>query len=260
MTLSRMLSALCLAVALAAPASAAGNKYNHVSHGPILGRLSANGVGIWARTMRTGHFAVRYGTAPGRLDRETKPIPTRLERDNTGWVHITGLKANTRYYYELFIPNQTGLTGKTGSFLTMPDSRQMIDAELNPRGLFNFSFEFACGNNQNPGHSNGPGLPTFGTMLRQIKDRINFAILNGDWLYESRREFQPDQWLKQVDISQEDTPGVVQVAPSIVGVWQNYKQFLEQGQNLTNWHRHVPTFFTYDDHEILNDVWGAGSP
>ena len=133
MTLFRMLSTICLSIALTAPAPAAGNKYNHVSHGPILGRLSANGVGIWARTMRTGHFAVRYGTEPGRLDRETKPIPTRLERDNTGWVHITGLKANTRYYYELFIPNQTGLTGKTGSFLTMPDSKEMIDAELNPR-------------------------------------------------------------------------------------------------------------------------------
>jgi phosphodiesterase/alkaline phosphatase D-like protein len=260
MTLLRTLSIIGLAAVLSSPAPAAGNRYNHVTHGPILGRLSAHSIGIWARTLRTGHFAVRYGTAPGRLDQKTQPVATRLERDNTGWVHITGLEANTRYYYQLFIPDQTGLTGKRGSFRTMPDSKQMVDAKLNPRGLFNFSFEFACGNNQNPGHSNGPGLPTFATMLRQVKDRVNFAILNGDWLYESRREFQPGQWLKQVDIADQDAPDVVRIAPSIVGVWQNYKQFLEQGQHLRTWHRHVPSFFTYDDHEILNDVWGAGSP
>ena len=154
MMLIKRLASISLVILLAGPVDAAGNRYNHVSHGPILGRLSADGVGVWARTMRTGHFAVRYGTTPGRLDQQTKPVPTHLERDNTGWVHIRGLKANTKYYYELFIPGQTGLTGKTGSFRTMPDSKQMIDAKLNPRGLFNFSFEFACGNNQNPGHSN----------------------------------------------------------------------------------------------------------
>ena len=79
---------------------------------------------------------------------------------------------------------------RDGSFRTLPDSEEYIDSELNPQGLFNFSFEFACGNNQNLGHSIGPGLPTFGTMLNHIADDINFAILNGDWLYESQREFR----------------------------------------------------------------------
>ncbi|MBQ17358.1 MAG: alkaline phosphatase [Planctomycetaceae bacterium] len=260
MSLRHKCLVLLLISGLGHTAFAAGDLYNHVSHGPILGRLSAHGVGIWARTLRTGAFAVRYGTDPRRLDQQTKPVITHLGHDNTGWVHITGLAADTKYYYELFIPGQTGLTGKQGSFRTLPDSAKLVDPDLNPRGLFNFSFEFACGNNQNPGHSNGPGLPTFATMLKQLQDRIHFAILNGDWLYESRREYQPDQWLKQVDRRAADTPQVVNVAPAVVGVWQNYKQFLEQGHNMAIWHRHVPSFFTFDDHEILNDVWGAGSP
>ena len=195
-----------------------------------------------------------------KLDQITKEVPTRLEHDNTGWVHITGLKARTRYYYELVIPGSTVPTGKGGSFRTLPDSRDYVDPELNPKGLYNFSFEFACGNNQNLGHSIGPALPTFRTMLNEIADDIDFAILNGDWLYESQREYKPSQWLSQVDRTQEETPKVVQVAPTIVGVWENYKHYFRQGENLARWHREVPSFFTSDDHEILNDIWGAGTP
>ena len=69
MRLFRTVAALGLIAALAAPVGAAGNKYNHITHGPILGRISSHGVGIWARTLRTGHFVVRYGTAPGLLDK-----------------------------------------------------------------------------------------------------------------------------------------------------------------------------------------------
>ena len=58
MMLTKRLAAFSLVILLAGPVDAAGNRYNHVSHGPILGRLSADGVGVWARTMRPGPFAV----------------------------------------------------------------------------------------------------------------------------------------------------------------------------------------------------------
>ncbi len=233
---------------------------NYISHGPILGRLSESGIGVWARTARSDGFAVRYGTAPDGLDQVSQSVRTTLDHDNTGWVHITGLEPDTKYYYELVLPGNPGPTGRKGSFRTLPDPKKLVDAELNPKGLFNFSFEFACGNNQNPAHSLGPALPAFETMLRRLKDKIHFAILNGDWLYESQRQYKPSQWLAQVGCPAADTPHVVSVAPTLVGVWQNYKQFLSQGENLARWHREIPSFFTYDDHEILNDVWGAGSP
>ncbi len=233
---------------------------NFVTHGPILGRLSAHGIGIWARTARTGRFAVEYGTSPQRLDQRSDVVMTRLDHDNTAWVHLRGLKPNTKYYYRIVLPDVPGPTGRGGSFTTLPDSKDYVDPELNPRGLFNFSFEFACGNNQNPAHSGGPALPAFATMLDQLKDRIHFAILNGDWLYEARRDYTVDQWLAQVERDREHLPAVLDVAPTLVGVWQNYKHFLEQGENLSRWHREIPSFFTFDDHEILNDVWGAGTP
>jgi alkaline phosphatase D len=233
---------------------------NMITHGPILGRVSADGIGVWARTLRPGEFTVLYGTDPANLDQTAGPVTTTLEHDNTGWIHVQGLKPNTEYHYVLQIPESVGQTGRGGSFRTLPEASQFRHPQHNPRGLFNFSFEFACGNNQNPRHSLGPELPTFRTMLREIADDIHFAILNGDWLYEVRREFTPRRWAAQVDVTEDKIPDVLRAAPTLAGVWENYKFFLEQGEPLSHWHREVPSFFTYDDHECLNDIWGAGSP
>jgi phosphodiesterase/alkaline phosphatase D-like protein len=253
-------SILLLIVACIAAPCSAEEELPHITTGPILGRLSADGIGVWARTSRAASFQVRYGLSPDEMDQMTDLVPTSLDHDNTGWVHITGLKAKTKYFYELVIPGSTVRTDRGGSFRTLPDGRDYVDEELNPKGLFNFSFEFACGNNQNLGHSIGPALPTFRTMLDRIANDIDFAILNGDWLYESQREFKPSQWLAQVDSPEEAAPKVVRVAPTIVGVWENYKHYFRQADNLARWHREVPSFFTSDDHEILNDIWGAGTP
>ncbi len=232
---------------------------NMITHGPILGRLSSDGIRVWARTLRPGRFSVLYGTDPEQLDQLAGPVTTELEHDNTGWVQLKDLKPNTKYYYELKIPESSGRTGRGGDFRTLPDAKQYQDPELNPKGLFNFSFEYGCGNNQNPRHSLGPALPTFTTMLREIEEEIHFAILNGDWLYEVRREYTPRQWLSQQGLTPERLPHVLKVAPTLAGVWENYKFFLDQGKPLADWHREVPSFFTYDDHECLNDIWGAGT-
>jgi len=116
---------------------------NHFTHGPILGRLSDHGVGIWARTYREGSFEVRYGSSLNTLTQRTPPIPTDVTNDNTGWILLTGLDANTKYHYELFITGSDSPSGRRGSFRTLPNSAELVDTELNPRGLFNFSFEYA---------------------------------------------------------------------------------------------------------------------
>ena len=41
-------------------------------------------------------------------------------------------------------------------------------------------------------------------------------------------------------------------------MWENYKIYLERGRNLSEWHRHIPSFYTADDHELLNDIYGTG--
>jgi phosphodiesterase/alkaline phosphatase D-like protein len=225
-----------------------------VTHGPILGRPATDSMTIWARTNNAGKVTIFYGKDEDNLDKVAPPLETSLENDNTGLVAIDGLESNTRYYYRIEDHQLSG------SFVTMPDPKKFRNAETNPKGLFNFSFEFACGNNQRGGgDSAGPHLPVYDVLNSEWREKVHFAILNGDWLYEDRREYLAKDWLHQVGLNgMEGAPRTVQKAPSITGVWENYKIYLERGRNLSEWHRHIPTFYTADDHELLNDIYGTG--
>lgn len=234
---------------------------NYVTHGPILGRVTAHEIGVWARSFRAAPIRVRYGLLPDQLDLLSEPVTTLAEHDNSAWVQLKNLTADTKYYYEMVIGEaDIPVIQRPGSFRTLPDEEQVRDEKHNPEGKFNFSFELgACNNQILKGW--GPELPAYGTMLeRGIPDQVNFALLNGDWIYEDGRDYAPEQWLKDVGLTAEQTPEIVSIAPTIVGVWENYKRYLERSSNLGRWHRNVPSYFTLDDHEILNDVFGTGTP
>ena len=242
-------------VAFLLPVAASSQETLWITHGPILGRLSAHGVGVWARTADSKPFQVAYGQNSESLDQLSAVVSPVLERDNTGWVQIDGLRPDTKYFYQLVVPGEGRPQSSVHSFKTLPHPADVRDPEHNPEGLFNFSFEFACGNSQ----PSNRDLPTFATMLRQLKDRIYFAIQNGDWLYEERRDYPLDRWAASLGARREALPRLLQIAPTIVGVWENYKLYLDRGKAMTEWHKEVPSFFTFDDHEILGDVNGAGT-
>ncbi|MEM0969775.1 MAG: alkaline phosphatase D family protein [Verrucomicrobiota bacterium] len=223
-----------------------------LTHGPILGRPAPDSMSLWVRTQVEGEVTVYYGTSEEMLDQTSKPVKTDVTKDNTGILTLTGLLPDTRYYYRVADHQESG------SFRTLPGANDYRDETLNPDGLFNFRFEFACGNNQRGGgDSVGPHLPTYDVLNETVRDKVHFAILNGDWLYEDRREYPASSWLQQVGLAPENTPRIVKLAPSIAGVWENYKTYLQRGRNLSEWHRHVPSFYTYDDHETLNDIYGT---
>ena len=223
-----------------------------VTYGPILGRPSDTSMSLWVRTDRAGEVKVLYGTDESNLDQASKVAMTEVERDLTGIITLNGLKPNARYYYRVYDHQLRG------SFRTMPRGEDFKNPEYNPDGKFNFRFEFACGNNQRGGgDSAGPELVTYDTMNQEIRDSLHFAILNGDWLYEQQREYPPSSWMQQVGLRPDQKPGVVNYAPTITGVWENYKTYLSRGRNLAEWHRHVPSFYTYDDHETINDIYGT---
>ena len=228
----------------------------NITHGPMLGHVTAESISIWARTSKPGQFQVRYGRTPDRLDQVSEPATTTADRDNTGWVRLKGLSPNTRYYYR---PVTSGDAGREGSFLTLPSSESYRDAVTNPRGLFNFRFQFGSCADQRSAGGTGPGLPAYGTMLKQLPGVVHFSIMNGDWLYEDKREFTVEQWREQTSSRNVPLPNILELAPSIAGVWENYKYFLERGANLAAWHRVVPSYYTPDDHEILNDIFGTAT-
>lgn len=224
-----------------------------VTHGPTLGRPTPTSMSIWARTVRPGKVEIFYGNSEDNLSEVAPALITRQDHDNTGIVTIDGLEPDTKYYYRI-ADHQL-----SGSFRTLPSTDTYRNAETNPEGLFNFRFEFACGNNQRgSGDSAGPILPVYDTLNKKVRDSIHFGILNGDWLYEDRREYTAKEWGYQVGLDPENFPNIVKKAPTIAGVWENYKVYMERGRNLSEWHRHIPTFYTADDHELLNDIYGTG--
>ena len=223
-----------------------------VTEGPILGRPAPDSMTLWVRTERKGEVEVFYGREAGKLDHSLTFSTRGPEHDYTGLLTMDELSPDTRYYYRI-ADHQL-----QGSFRTMPRAEDYRNPSGNPEGLFNFRFEFACGNNpKGGGDSVGPTLPIFDTLNTRVRDQIHFAILNGDWLYETRRDYPPTEWLHQVGLDREDAPRIVKKAPTIVGVWQNYKDLLHRGRNLAEWHRHMPTYYTADDHELINDIYGT---
>ncbi len=228
-----------------------------MTHGPILGRPTSSSMAVWVRTSHPTPYEVHYGSAPLQLDHTAQGTATEFAHDLTGWVNIESLAAETRYFYQVFIEGWP--QGGVGSFKTLPDSKALVDPQYNPRGLFNFKFEIGSCANQNPQHGIGHSLPTYQTMNREIADDVAFAIMNGDWLYEELRDTPVSAWTAKHRIASKDQPREVDIMPTIVGVWENYQLYLSRGVPLSQWHSRVPSFFTFDDHELINDIWGAGT-
>ncbi len=237
-------------------ARAAQNAEAGITHGPFLGQVGLNEIHIWARTARAGSFRIRYGTAVDRMDGISPPAQTVIEHDNAAWLRIGGLQPGTRYFYRI---DGTTTADRAGTFLTLPPAEAYRDAQTNPRGLFNFSFQFGSCADQKAGGALGAALPAYKTMRQQHGKKVLFSIMNGDWVYEEKRGYTVEQWREQCGVAEEHTPRLAKICPSITGVWENFKLYLERGKTLAAWHRDVPGYFTPDDHEILNDVYGTGT-
>lgn len=224
-----------------------------LTHGPMLGNPTAHSMSVWCRTSDPGEFVVRYGTDEERMDEVSEPATTTIGHDNTGAAQLTKLKSDTRYHYQIWVNDRPH--GLPGSFRTLPSSDDTRDPDHNPKGLFNFRFQIGSCANQNPIHGVGHRTPTYETLNRDWASKVHFHIMNGDWSYEELREYPPEAW--RLTQAVEDFPLSVKVMPTVVGCWENYKLYLSRGVALSEWHRNVPSYFTFDDHELVNDIWGS---
>ena len=230
---------------------------NHVTHGPMLGLVTDHGVRVWARTHRPAAFTVRYGTDPGQLSGISPPVTTTVEHDHTGWVELGGLAPETTYHYQIYLGDLP--SGPSGRFRTLPSAAAHRNSEHTPKGLFNFRFQFGSCANQNPKNGIGPSLPAHATMLRELPDKVDFSIMNGDFIYEEHRSMPVSDWLMETGLAPGGEPEVLKLASPVVGIWENYKTYLSRGVNLAAWQRNMPTLFTFDDHELVNDIRGCAT-
>ena len=224
-----------------------------LTHGPMLGRPTAHSMHVWGRTSDPGEFVVKYGLSTDNLNQTSLTARTLIEDDNTGVARLTGLRSDTRYHYQIWVNDRPH--GLPGSFLTLPSAQDTRNREHNPKGLYNFRFQIGSCANQNPLHGIGHRAPTYENLNRDWADKVHFHIMNGDWLYEELREYPVEAWRLIQGV--EKLPRSVELMPTVVGVWENYKLYLSRGVDLARWHRHVPSYFTFDDHELVNDIWGS---
>jgi len=256
---SRGFVCLVLLTTLAAGPAMAQRDPIRLTHGPMLGRAGSESVAVWARTSDPGEFVVRYGTQPppahggDASQSQSDPARTRLEHDNTGVAMLIGLQPGTRYHYRVFVDGYP--QGKFGTFKTLPSQESSV-SEHNPNGLFNFRFQIGSCANQNPMHGIGHVSPTYQHLNSDWADKVDFHIMNGDWLYEELRDYPPEAWRLTQGV--DELPPPLRVMPTLAGVWENYKLYLSRNDELSDWHRNVPSYFTFDDHELVNDIWGAG--
>jgi len=228
-----------------------------LTDGPMLGHVTSDSVRVWGRTSDPSEFVVRYGFDGEGMSDVSSPIATSLAHDNTGVVVLDGLKSDTRYEYQIWVNGRPH--GERGTFKTLPDQEALVDPEHNPDGLFNFRFQIGSCANQNPLHGIGHHTPTYETLNRDWDNRVSFHIMNGDWLYEELWDYPAEAWRMVQGVPQDAVPNAVQWMPTVVGVWENYKLYLRRNHDLSDWHRNVPSYFTFDDHELVNDIWGTAT-
>jgi phosphodiesterase/alkaline phosphatase D-like protein len=130
---------------------------NHVIHGPMLGLVTESSAKVWARTHRAGAFTAHYGLKAEHLDQISAVVSTSADHDHTGFLTLTGLKPQTEYHYQIFIGKVP--SGPGGRFLTLPSAEAHYEATHNPKGLYNFRFQFGSCSNQNPKTVAGPVCP-----------------------------------------------------------------------------------------------------
>ncbi len=215
----------------------------NISHGPVLGAVGSDYVRVWIRTKEPTKFAVVYSTQVP-LTRESEKVwgETLQENDNTGHVVIHGLKANTKYYYGILIDNdlvdiRMDYEDPWPFFKTLPDTMSYPDSKNNPAGMYNVCFSIghcACQGSSPFPHMEYDDHHCFTTLLKQYGDEIMFHIMNGDTIYEEQRD------------------------GTIEGIRKNYQAYWQRGRGFSRLRRYIPMVYTYDDHEIGDNMFGAG--
>ena len=210
--------------------------------GPMLGRPAAKSVRVWVRTEEAMTFQIRYATRlPLDADSPSVEGQTSTAADNTGFVDVTGLRPFTRYYYGVVLKGGLADTRVAHidpwpSFKTLPDGSSANDPVNNPRGLFNLSFSVCVGASQDPKRSGSQYTdpPAWDTLHRQHGDEVMFHVMDGDYTYEEIRDGTPE------------------------GIRANYRLYMDRSRGMSRFMRHTPWLLMFDDHEVHDNLFGAG--
>lgn len=213
-----------------------------VTHGPILGHVTAESIRVWLRAESEIDFEVLLTQhRPPFDDAIVTKGRTQSAEDFTGFVEVTGLRPNTVYAYavrvgEDVIDSRQSLRDPWPTFRTLPDQTSYAH-KFNPEGRFNLTFSIgACQRQRSPQQTYGiyPNPPAFDTIWEKHRRRLAFHIVNGDYTYEET------------------------LNGDLGGIENNYKLYLTRGRSLNRLLMHVPLITMYNDHEVTDNIDGSG--
>ncbi len=163
-----------------------------VTHGPVLGDVTARSVRVWLRANREIDFEVLM--VPERPPFENARVIAGHcdeQQDFTAFVHVDELLPNQVYAYAIRVGGEMiDLRGDFRdpwpTFRTLPDETSYAH-EFNPQGKFNLSFSIGARQRQrSPEDTYGiyPNPPAFDTIWEKHRQRLAFHVVNGDYTYE----------------------------------------------------------------------------
>jgi alkaline phosphatase D len=228
--MSRILYLVLAAAVFALPGSGAvaaartaGHDAPAITHGVVVGDVTARSAVLWARGDREG--TVKAHLSGGRHDRVER-LRFRAADDYTGQILLTGLEPETTYRYKL---------GSTrGSFETAPDDHDPARVRLA------FGGDVA---GQNVCRDAGEGFPIMGT-IRKLRPDVFVGL--GDMIYADTA-CDPVGRYGNAQVS-----GGFGPATDLAGFWAHWRYNRADGasQRLLASTSYVGV---WDDHEVVDD-------
>ena len=158
------------------------------------------------------------------------------ETDHTVRLKVTGLDADTRYYYRFRVE---GVVTDAGRTRTAPTA----DADVSPRFAFASCQDY-----------NGRYYHAWRVLADQADD-LAFVLFLGDYIYETAGDprFQ-DEGGRQVELPDGLDLGGPRAALTLADYRSLYKQYRSDAQ-LQRAHKLLPFVTIWDDHEFADDCW-----
>jgi alkaline phosphatase D len=92
-----------------------------LTHGPVVGGVSASEAKVFVRTSQAASIQLRYGTDPNLQSYSTSStLKSKLKSDFTGMITLTSLTSETTYYLNPVVNGTPQLSAPYPSFKTFP--------------------------------------------------------------------------------------------------------------------------------------------
>ncbi len=133
-----------------------------LTHGPILGAVSDEGIKVWARSDVAADYELRYSLSSGGSEFSGGITTLGPESDFTGVARLAGLRASTEYDYRVLLDGDEHFAG---TFTTLPPT--------GVPGTLSFAY----------GADFRPTFQPFNVFDQVIQRQPDFMILGGDQIY-----------------------------------------------------------------------------